>query len=315
MAVGAKAAAAACIRSRTPNAYSHTLRAMSAVLFFLTACAGLGLGAYLVLCLYMYAQQGQILFPGAPHTPADGTGLLELPGTGAARVLITTDASVNAEAAGADTTNADTATKTATATATATATDNRQLPAVLYFGGNAEDAASSYPVLKKAYPRHAIYIMHYRGYTPSTGQASERTLYADAAALYAYADSRHKSIRLVGRSLGTGIACWLASQFDVEKLVLVTPYDSMVNVAARHYPYLPVRWLLRNRFESWQHAPEVTAPTLVIEAELDETIPPASTRGLLPYFVDGVATHVVVEGAMHNTLLERAEYVQLLSSV
>lgn len=285
---------------------------MSAVLFFLTACAGLGLGAYLVLCLYMYAQQGQILFPGAAHTPADGTGLLELPGTGAARVLITTDASVNAETVGADTTNADTAKKTATATATAT--DNRQLPAVLYFGGNAEDAAGSYPVLKKAYPHHAIYIMHYRGYTPSTGQASERVLYADAAALYAYASSRHKSIRLVGRSLGTGIACWLASQFDVEKLVLVTPYDSMVNVAASHYPYLPVRWLLHNRFESWRYAAKITAPTLVIEAELDETIPPASTRELLPYFADGVATHVVVEGAMHNTLLEHSSYIPLISS-
>lgn len=271
---------------------------MSAALLFLIGCAILGLGAYLVLCLYMYVQQGQMLFPGASHMPAEGVKLLELPDTGNARVFVSTDAGGSTDA-GED--------------AGAGGVAGCQ-PAVLYFGGNAEDAAGSYPVLKKAYPHHAIYIMHYRGYTPSTGQASERALYADAAALYAYASSRHKSIRLVGRSLGTGIACWLASQFDVEKLVLVTPYDSMVNVAASHYPYLPVRWLLHNRFESWRYAAKITAPTLVIEAELDETIPPASTRGLLPYFADGVATHVVVEGAMHNTLLEHSSYIPLISS-
>lgn len=292
-------------------------RTMSAAFFLFSGLLGVGLCAYVGLCLYMYIHQGEILFPGAMHTPAAGTQRIELPdtseggnskgGTGDVvnaeesdhvKVMISTDATVGA---------------IANASADAVAgggTESRF--AVLYFGGNAEDAASSYPTLKKAYPQHSIYIMHYRGYTPSTGQASERALFADAAALYAYVSGRHNGITLIGRSLGTGIAVWLASRFDVEKLVLVTPYDSMVNVAARHYPYLPVRWLLHNRFESWQYAPKVRAPTFVIEAERDETIPPASTKRLLPYFADGVAEHVVVAGAMHNTLLEHADYVRLL---
>lgn len=269
---------------------------MSAALFLLSGCIALGFCAYLVVCLYMYTQQNAILFPGAPHTPTAGTTMLLLPDTDEANVQISTDT----------TTDADTINHTEI---------NHADSAVLYFGGNAEDAASSYPALKKAHPHHAIYIMHYRGYTPSTGQASEKTLFADAAALYQMAQSRHQHIKIIGRSLGTGIACWLASHLETEKLVLVTPYDSMVNVAASHYPYLPVRWLLHNRFESWQYAPKITAPTLVIEAELDETIPPASTRGLLPHFADGVATHVVVEGAMHNTLLEHSSYIPLLGSI
>lgn len=251
---------------------------------------------YCGVCAYMYLLQSKILFPGAPHTPAAGTTMLLLLDTDEANVQITTDADTDA-----DTINHPEI--------------NHADSAVLYFGGNAEDAASSYPALKKAHPHHAIYIMHYRGYTPSTGQASEKTLFADAAALYQMAQSRHQHIKIIGRSLGTGIACWLASHLETEKLVLVTPYDSMVNVAASHYPYLPVRWLLHNRFESWQYAPKITAPTLVIEAELDETIPPASTRGLLPHFADGVATHVVVEGAMHNTLLEHSSYIPLLGSI
>lgn len=236
----------------------------------------------------MYGKQEALLFPGQIHTPAAGTHTIQLDGTGTAQVYATTDAQKS---------------------------DTLQ-PALLYFGGNAEDAATSYPTLKKAYPQHAIYIMHYRGYAPSTGRANEETMLSDASKLYQHAAQLHSAIAVVGRSLGTGIACYLAGNETMTQLILVTPYDSMVHVARLRYPYLPVHWLLNNRFESWRYVPQITAPTLIIQAELDETIPPECTRDLFTHFQaqDGTAKaqYVKIKGAMHNTILEHPNYVTLL---
>ena len=83
----------------------------------------------------------------------------------------------------------------------------------------------------------------------------------------------------------------------MRRLVLVTPYDSLQEIAAGLYPWMPVRWLLRDKYESWRYAPRVRAPTVLIEAEHDEVIPRASTRQLLERFAPGVASLVVVPGA------------------
>jgi uncharacterized protein len=85
---------------------------------------------------------------------------------------------------------------------------------------------------------------------------------------------------LVGRSLGTGVATSVAARRPVRAVVLISPYDSMVALAGHHYPVLPVRWLLRHRFESIERAPGITAPLLAIAGERDEVVPLASSRRL-----------------------------------
>jgi len=186
--------------------------------------------------------------------------------------------------------------------------------AVLYFGGNAEDVSYSFPSLLAAFPDHAIYLMHYRGYGGSAGSPSEAALFADALALFDRARAEHQQIVAVGRSLGSGIAVHLASVRPVARLVLVTPYDSLLDLAAQQFPYLPVRWLLRDKYESWRYAGRVTAPTLLVAAEHDEVIPRASTQALYGRFSAGIASLKVVPGAGHNTLSDRAEYVSLLGA-
>jgi hypothetical protein len=98
----------------------------------------------------------------------------------------------------------------------------------------------------------------------------------------------------------------------VDRLVLVTPYDSLQELAAAQFPYFPVRWLLLDKFESWKHAPQIAAPTLIIAAENDEVIPRASTDLLRSRFREGVASFRVVAGAGHNTISDRPEYISLL---
>jgi hypothetical protein len=187
--------------------------------------------------------------------------------------------------------------------------------ALLYFGGNGEDVNSSLGDLVAAFPDRSIYLMHYRGYGGSTGKPTEPALVADALSLFDEVRAQHDDVVAVGRSLGSGVAIQLASQRPVSRLVLVTPYDSVLNVASSRFRYFPVRWLLLDKFESWRYAAAVTAPTLIIAAEDDESIPRASTEALVAHFRGGVATLKVVAGADHNSISESAEYTRLLAEV
>lgn len=187
--------------------------------------------------------------------------------------------------------------------------------ALLYFGGNAEDVSHNFPSLSAAFPDYALYLLHYRGYGGSSGKPSEAALFADALALYDKVRPEHQNIIVVGRSLGSGVAVHLASLRPVARLVLVTPYDSLQELAAQQFPYFPVRWLLLDKYESWKYAQQVTAPTLVIAAENDEVIPRASTEALYWRFRSGVASLKVVAGAGHNTISESSEYMPLLRGV
>jgi uncharacterized protein len=124
----------------------------------------------------------------------------------------------------------------------------------------------------------------------------------------------HQNITVIGRSLGSGVAIRLASLRPVTRLVLVTPYDSLQDVAAQNYPYVPVRWLLRDKFESWRYAPDVVAPTRIIVAEQDEVIPRASTDRLRTRFKNGIVSYVVVPGVGHNTISNSSDYWPLLKN-
>lgn len=186
--------------------------------------------------------------------------------------------------------------------------------ALLYFGGNAEDVSFSLPALAEAFPDRALYLLHYRGYGGSAGAPSEAALLDDARALFDQVRARHADVAAMGRSLGTGVAVRLAAERAVSRLVLVTPYDSLQAVAAQHYPLFPVRWLLRDKYESDRYAPRIAVPTLIVAAEHDEVIPRASTDRLHRRFATGVATLRVVPRTGHNTISDSPAYAQALAT-
>ena len=184
--------------------------------------------------------------------------------------------------------------------------------ALVYFGGNAEDVSRNLPEFAAAFPTHAIYLLHYRGYGGSAGEPTEAGLVKDALTLFDLVHKKHGRVTVIGRSLGSGLAMRVASQRKVARLVLVTPYDSLQDIAADLYPWMPVRWLLVDKYESWRYAPKVSAPTLLLEAERDDVIPRASTRKLLSRFPQGVARLEVVVGADHNSIAQSDRYLELL---
>ncbi|WP_130619288.1 alpha/beta hydrolase [Dyella amyloliquefaciens] len=179
--------------------------------------------------------------------------------------------------------------------------------ALLYFGGNGERIEDSRAELAHGLPDRTIYLVAYRGYGASEGQPGEAALVGDAMALFDQVSPHHQAVAVLGRSLGSGVAVQLAAQRPVERLVLVTPFDSLVRVAAGYFPWVPVNALMRERFESWRYASAVHCPVLVIQAEQDEVIPAARTRALVSAFGQPPVLQVVAD-AGHNTIQDYADY-------
>ena len=175
-------------------------------------------------------------------------------------------------------------------------------PLVLYFGGNAEEVSWMLEAAHSRLPGFGWLLVSYRGYGGSEGAPSEDTITADALRWYDYAVQELGAAQVIafGRSLGSGAAVFLASQRPVHAVILVTPYDSLVQVAQRHYPYLPVRLLLRHRFESIERAPALHMPLLCIAAGRDQVIPPEHARRLFDAW-GGPKKWVELEEAGHNT--------------
>lgn len=187
--------------------------------------------------------------------------------------------------------------------------------ALIYFGGNAEDVSRNLPSFSAAFPDYAVYLLNYRGFGGSGGSPSEEAIAEDALALFDRVYASHPQIAVVGRSLGSGVAVRLASQRPAQTLILVTPYNSLEELAVRQYPWFPVKWLLKDRFESGRYAAHIQVPTLLLAASDDEVIPRDSTQRLLGHFPKGVATLRVVPDSGHNSISERAQYLQWMQAV
>jgi pimeloyl-ACP methyl ester carboxylesterase len=172
--------------------------------------------------------------------------------------------------------------------------------ALIYFGGNAEDVSRTRADLAALLPDAALYLLHYRGYGGSEGSPSEAAIRADAQALYAHVAQRHSAITVIGRSLGTGPAVHLAATQPVGRLVLLVPFDSLLAVARRTMPWLPVDLLLRDRWDAAAEAPQVQAPTTLLAAANDTVVPPRHAQVLQRSFQPGIAELVVLAGLDHN---------------
>lgn len=177
-------------------------------------------------------------------------------------------------------------------------------PLVVYYGGNAEDVSLNLADLEQFNTRSFLF-MNYRGYGGSEGKPSERALLSDAVfvldqVLAAEAiDPAH--VVLMGRSLGTGVAVHVAAKRKVGGVILVTPFDSLLNVARSHYPIFPVGLLLKHRFDSADLAPGIATPALFLSASEDQVVPVRFAKKLEMVW-GGPTTAVTIDGTDHNTI-------------
>jgi pimeloyl-ACP methyl ester carboxylesterase len=178
-------------------------------------------------------------------------------------------------------------------------------PLVMYFGGNAEEVSWMLDDAARRAPGTGWLLVDYRGYGSSAGRPSEKVLVGDALRWYDY--MAQENVYVFGRSLGSGVAVQLAAQRPIVGVILVAPFDSLVEVGKHHYPVLPVSLLLRHRFDSAALAPKITAPLLCIVAERDEIIPAVHAQRLYDAW-GGPKRLVTLESAGHNSTDNHANY-------
>ncbi len=149
-------------------------------------------------------------------------------------------------------------------------------PTLLFFHGNG-DRITQYGFLAEGLASHGIGLLalSYRGFTGSSGRPSEQDLLADALTAHDWLAARTAGpVVLLGQSLGTGVAVHLARERpQVAGLILISAYDSIENVAASAYFFLPVRWLIRDRFRSDLWIADVAQPKLFVHGVRDAVIP------------------------------------------
>jgi pimeloyl-ACP methyl ester carboxylesterase len=147
-----------------------------------------------------------------------------------------------------------------------------------------------------------VILAEYPGYGPRGGRVGERSLVDDAARTITLAYRLHgPPLLVIGESLGAGVAAAAAaSQKDrTAGLLLITPWDRLEHVAAFHYPWLPVRWLLRDRYDSAAHLASFGRPILVVVAERDRIV--AARFGVALHEALGEPRQLaVIEDAGHN---------------
>ena len=183
-------------------------------------------------------------------------------------------------------------------------------PLVLYFGGNAEEVSWMLDE-RAAFGGWDLALVNYRGYGSSGGKPSEARLFEDALAVYdqlaARPDADANRIVAIGRSLGSGVATFLASKRQLAGVVLIAPFDSITAVGQRHYPFVPVRLLMGKRYDSLSLAPTIRTPLLVITGERDQIIPAAHSERLYGAWA-GPKRAVKIPRAGHNDLQDHETY-------
>jgi fermentation-respiration switch protein FrsA (DUF1100 family) len=149
-------------------------------------------------------------------------------------------------------------------------------PVIVFFHGNGGSLAGEVDRFRRLIGAGiGLVALEYRGYGGSEGSPTEKGLIEDAEAAYAFATAHYpvKQIVVWGGSLGSGVAVALAAEKPVGRLILEAPFTSTEAVGARHYWYLPVRFLMKDQFRSDERIGKVTAPLMIMHGVLDRTVP------------------------------------------
>lgn len=255
----------------------------------LTTAAATVLIIYVLFCVLLYVSQERMLFYPGPNDP------VLLREWESRRVEISTQDSVLEGWWTED---------------SAAATDI----VILYFGGNAEDVLYALSTAHQLGARR-VFAANYRGYGKTKGQPSQAALFADGLTLHDYVAAHpqvagHRVV-VMGRSLGSGVATYVAAHRKVSGAILITPYDSVAAVAQRKFPFAPVRWLLKHPFPSDRYARTLRVPALMIGAEHDQVVPVDHARLLYMVWGGQKSLHVLPR-TNHNNVDQHPEYFRLV---
>lgn len=186
---------------------------------------------------------------------------------------------------------------------------------ILYFHGNAGDLSRWGTIVEYFVAKnYDVLVIDYRTYGKSIGNLSERALYNDAEYSYKFLKEHYNEseITIYGRSLGSGLATYVASKHHPKQLILETPYYSMVDVAKKRFPIFPVKQLIRYELPTYKFLKQVKCRVAIIHGSNDKVIPLESAEKLYQSKSNQNIKLTVIEGGSHNNLVEFDDYHQVI---
>ena len=188
---------------------------------------------------------------------------------------------------------------------------------VLFFHGNRYNVEhySNYAPYFTAMG-YEVWMPDYPGYGRSKGLLTVEILKDITTQLYKMARAKYPAsqITVYGKSLGTGLAAYLASVRDCKQVILETPYFSLSSIAKRFAFFLPVKWLMRFEINTNDYVEKISVPITMLHGTADELIPFDNAIRLLNYAKPTDAFYVVKNGT-HNTLPKFPLYHHVIDSV
>lgn len=188
---------------------------------------------------------------------------------------------------------------------------------VLYFHGNGGNLAGWGGIAEDFLTRKQnLIIWDYRGYGKSTGKIkSEEDLIKDAVYAYDYTKTIYpeSQITLYGRSLGSGLAVYLAKEKTPKRLILETPYNNFIDIAKYHYPYIPT-FLMKYKLDSESLIGSVRCPIFIFHGTEDTVIPLPFARKLESN-IKREYKFFLISNAGHNDVSETKEYFTELNKI
>ncbi len=195
---------------------------------------------------------------------------------------------------------------------------NPQAPTIVYFHGNASNVAvttaRAMPYMIKGY---GLLAVEYRGYAGNPGAPTEQGLYKDGRAFIEWLKTKGtdtSKMIFYGESIGSGPAVQMATEYAAQTLVLDSAFSSAVDAAAFHYPYFPVKWLLKDRYENISKIEKIQSPLIMVHGDRDSIIPYKLGKRLFEKAPEP-KTLITVEGGYHNNLDQFKAYEKILSAL
>ncbi len=119
-------------------------------------------------------------------------------------------------------------------------------------------------------------IIAWRGFSGNKGKPNEKGLYEDGKSAIRWLKTKginEKNIILYGESLGTGVAIEIAQNKNYAGIILESPFTSMIDMGRKYYPFFPVRFLLKDKFESYKKINNISIPLLIMHGKVDKIVP------------------------------------------
>jgi hypothetical protein len=189
---------------------------------------------------------------------------------------------------------------------------------IFYFGGVQQDSVALAEKFAHYYPNIPFVSYNYRGYGKSGGKPSQKRLFEDAVHIYDDLVLRYAykpdEIILMGYSLGTGVASFLASQRQVREVLLIAPYDSLYEVIKKRYPFSGIHWVLKQRFPSVDFVPHIDVPVHIYAASDDRVVNVKHAK-MLKSHINNLAGFYEYGDVGHNDILFNRDVVEHIKKV